>query len=86
MARKHTDMTQRCYMRSQRGADAINIGDVKKIGVTLTVDKDGNVSDVQLSEHAGDNLGKCLTGSIKSWKFRPSAGGGFRFSLAFAPG
>ena len=26
------------------------------------------------------------TGSIKGWKFRPSAGGTFRFSLNFAPG
>jgi len=86
MARKHTDMTQRCYMRSQRGADSITVGEVKKIGITLTVDRDGNVNDLQLSEHAGDTLGKCLTGSIKGWKFRPSAGGTFRFSLNFAPG
>ena len=86
MARKHTDMTQRCYMRSQRGADSLTVGDVKKIGITLTVDRDGNVNDLQLSEHAGDTLGKCLSGSIKGWKFRASAGGTFRFSLNFAPG
>ncbi len=86
MARKHQDMTQRCYMRSQRGADAILVGDVKKIAVTLTIDRDGNVSNVGLSEHANNNLGKCLIGSMRSWKFRASAGGAFRFSLNFVSG
>jgi len=86
MARKHQDMTQRCYLRSQRGADSIIVGDVKKIAVTLFVDRDGNVSDLQLSEHAADNLGKCLTTAMKGWKFRPSAGGTFKFSLAFVGG
>jgi len=86
VARKHQDMTQRCYMRSQRGADSILVGDVKKIAVTLTVDRDGNVSELQLSDHAADNLGKCLSGAIRTWKFRPSAGGTFRFSLNFVDG
>jgi predicted Zn finger-like uncharacterized protein len=84
IARKHQDLTQRCYMRSQRGVDAILVGEVKKIAVTLVIDKDGNVGDVQLSDHAADALGKCLTTSIRStWKFRPSSGGTFRFSLNF---
>jgi predicted Zn finger-like uncharacterized protein len=83
MARKHQEITNRCYMRSQRGADSILIGEVKKISVTLTVDSEGTISDVKLSEHAADNLGKCLTMAIKGWRFRPSAGGTFRFSLAF---
>jgi hypothetical protein len=86
VARRNQDMTQRCYMRSQRGADSIIVGDVKKIAVTLVVDKDGRVSDVQLSEHAADNLGKCLSGSIKGWKFRQSSGGTFKFSLNFVSG
>jgi hypothetical protein len=86
VARKHHDMTQRCYMRSQRGADAILIGDVKKIAVTLLIDQDGIVREVQLSDHAADNLGKCLSGSIRGWKFRPSSGGTFRFSLNFVGG
>jgi len=86
VARKYQDMTQRCYMRSMRGADGILIGDVKKIAVTLTIDKDGNVNAVQLSEHGADNLGKCLTGSIRGWKFRQSSGGTFRFSLNFVSG
>jgi predicted Zn finger-like uncharacterized protein len=86
VARKHQDMTQRCYMRSQRGADAILVGDVKKIAVTLTIDREGNVSDLHLSDHSADNLGKCLHGAIRTWKFRPSAGGTFRFSLNFIDG
>jgi predicted Zn finger-like uncharacterized protein len=83
MARKHQEITNRCYMRSQRGADSILIGDVKKISVTLTVDSDGTVSDLKFSEHGADNLGKCLTIAIKGWRFRQSAGGTFRFSLNF---
>jgi len=86
VARKHQDVTQRCYLRSQRGADSILIGDVKKIAVTLMIDKDGNVNDVQLSDHAADNLGKCLASSIRGWKFRQSSGGTFRFSLNFVSG
>lgn len=83
MARKHQEITNRCYMRSQRGADSILIGEVKKISVTLTVDSDGTVSDLKLSEHGADNLGKCLTMAMKGWRFRQSAGGTFRFSLNF---
>ncbi|HEX4421416.1 MAG TPA: GYF domain-containing protein [Kofleriaceae bacterium] len=86
VARKHQDMTQRCYMRSQRGADAILVGDVKKIAVTLQIDKDGAVVDVQLSDHTADVLGKCLATSIRSWKFRQSGGGRFKFSLNFVSG
>ncbi len=86
VARKHQEMTQRCHMRSQRGADAILVGSVKKIAVTLTIDREGNVSDLQLSDHSADTLGKCLTGAIRTWKFRPSAGGTFRFSLNFVDG
>jgi outer membrane biosynthesis protein TonB len=86
VARKHQEATQRCYLRSQRGADAILIGDVKKIAVTLTIDRDGNISDLQLSEHGADNLGKCLSNAIRAWKFRQSSGGTYRISLAFASG
>jgi len=74
------------WRRSQRGADAILVGDVKKIAVTLTIDREGNVSDLQLSDHAADTLGKCLTGAIRTWKFRPSAGGTFKFSMNFVDG
>jgi hypothetical protein len=70
-------------MRSQRGADAILVGDVKKIAVTLQIEKDGSVTDVQLSDHAADTLGKCLSAAIKGWKFRASGGGRFKFSLNF---
>lgn len=87
VARKHQELTQRCYQRAQRGADSILVGEVKKITVTLTVDREGNVSDLGLSEHAGDNLGKCLTSSIRTgWKFRASPGGTFQLSLVFSNG
>ncbi|HEU4733388.1 MAG TPA: GYF domain-containing protein [Kofleriaceae bacterium] len=86
VARKYQDLTQRCYMRSQRGANSILVGDVKKIAVTLVINKDGNVDGVELSEHGDDNLGKCLSTLIRSWKFRQSPGGRFRFSLNFVDG
>ena len=75
MARTQSEATNRCYMRSQRGADAILIGDVKKINVTITVDKEGAVSGVDLSDHATDSLGKCLQSRIKGWRFHPSGKG-----------
>ena len=83
VAKKYSTGTQRCYMRSQKGQDAILIGDVKKIQVTLNIGKDGSVSDVTLSSHADDNLGKCLNTSIRGWRFRPSPGGLFKISLQF---
>jgi predicted Zn finger-like uncharacterized protein len=84
MAGKQGEGTRRCYMRAQKGALGIEIQDLKKIAVTLSVDKDGLVTDVQLSDHAADALGKCLIARIKSWKFRTSPGGTYRFSLAFS--
>jgi hypothetical protein len=84
MAGKNSSVTQRCYMRAQRGADGILLGDVKKISVTLTIRGDGLVTDAQLSDnHAQNTLGKCLMGAIRTWKFRPSPGGTFRFVLHF---
>jgi hypothetical protein len=84
MAGKNSSVTQRCYMRAQRGADGILLGDVKKISVTLTIRGDGLVTDAQLSDnHAQNTLGKCLIGAIRTWKFRPSPGGTFRFVLHF---
>jgi len=75
MARTQSEATNRCYMRAQRGADAILVGDVKRINVTITVDKDGGVSTVELSDHATDSLGKCLQSRIKGWRFHPSTKG-----------
>jgi hypothetical protein len=75
MARTQSEATNRCYMRAQRGADAILVGDVKRINVTITVDKDGAVSTVDLSDHATDALGKCLQSRIKGWRFHPSTKG-----------
>jgi predicted Zn finger-like uncharacterized protein len=84
MARKQSAGTQRCYMRAQRGAEGIEIADLKKLSVTLTVDKTGVVTDVGLNEHGTDTLGQCLIGQIKRWKFRESPGGLYRIILAFA--
>ncbi|HEY1546973.1 MAG TPA: GYF domain-containing protein [Kofleriaceae bacterium] len=84
MASKNSTATNRCYMRAQRGEMGLEIGDLKKISVTLVVDKTGAVTDVQLSDHTGDSLGNCLANQIKRWKFRESSGGQFRFALAFA--
>jgi predicted Zn finger-like uncharacterized protein len=86
MAAKQVDGTQRCYMRAQKGAIGFDIANTKKIAVTLTVDKSGAVSHVQLSAHANDTFGQCLIARIKSWKFRESPGGIFRISLAFSSG
>jgi hypothetical protein len=84
MAGKNASVTQRCYMRSQRGADGILLADVKKISVTLTINGEGQVTDAQLSDnHAQDSLGRCLIAAIKSWRFRASPGGTFRFVLHF---
>jgi predicted Zn finger-like uncharacterized protein len=86
MARKFSMGTQRCYMRSQKGADAILIGDVKKIQATLDIGTDGVVKNVTLSAHAANNLGKCLIATIKTWKFRQSPGGLYKISLQFVAG
>ena len=84
MAGKFSGTTSSCYMRSQKGADGILIGDVKKITVTLSIAADGTVTDVTLSDnHAANKLGRCLIGAIRGWKFRTSPGGTFRFILHF---
>jgi predicted Zn finger-like uncharacterized protein len=84
MAAKYGEGTKRCYMRAQKGALGLEIADTKKIDVTLTVAKDGTVSDVQLSKHANNEFGQCLIARIKGWKFRESKGGTFRIALAFS--
>lgn len=84
MAAKYGEGTKRCYMRAQKGALGLEIADTKKIDVTLTVQKDGTVSDVQLSKHANNEFGQCLIARIKGWKFRESKGGTFRIALAFS--
>jgi predicted Zn finger-like uncharacterized protein len=86
MARSQSATTQRCYMRAQRGVDAITIGDVKKINVTIEIAPDGSVKTVGLSAHAENTLGKCLSSAIRGWKFRASPGGTYRFALVFSAG
>ena len=84
MAAKYGEGTKRCYMRAQKGVLGLEIADTRKIEVTLTVAKDGTVTDVKLSKHAGNDFGKCLIARIKAWHFRDSRGGTFRISLAFS--
>jgi predicted Zn finger-like uncharacterized protein len=84
MAAKYSSTTQRCYMSSMKGVDLINIGDVKKITITLGVNPDGSVTNVTLSDrHETNKLGKCLINTITRWKFRTSPGGTFRFVIHF---
>jgi hypothetical protein len=75
MAARSSGATQTCWRRSQRGAEAILLSDLKKIGVTLTVDRSGVVTNVSLSDHATTSLGKCLSSTIRGWKFRESTAG-----------
>ena len=75
MAGRYSGSTQTCYRRSQRGAEAIILGDLKRLGVTLTVDPKGTVTNVTLSDHEKTSLGRCLISSIRSWKFRESSNG-----------
>jgi hypothetical protein len=86
MAAKQGEGTKFCYIRAQKGALGLEMLDLKKISVTLTVDKTGTVTDVQLSEHSKDTFGSCLIARIKGWKFRASPGGTFRIALAFSNG
>ena len=83
VARLHQATTNRCYMRAQRGVDALTIGEVKRITVSLTDDREGAVTAVNLSDHGSDSLGKCLIGAIRGWKLRASPGGNFQITLAF---
>jgi predicted Zn finger-like uncharacterized protein len=84
MAAKSAEGTNRCYMRAQKGALGFEIAETKKIDVTLTVAKNGTVSEVLLSKHGNNEFGQCLIARIKGWKFRESKGGTFRFALVFS--
>ncbi len=84
VSKKYSTGTQRCYMRSQKGVDAITVGAVKSIQATLTVGKDGAVTEVVLGSHGDDTLGKCLSQALKGWRFRANPGGRVKFTLAFA--
>jgi predicted Zn finger-like uncharacterized protein len=86
MAAKNGEGTKFCYIRAQKGALGLEMLDLKKIEVTLTIDKTGTVTDVQLSDHAKDTFGSCLIARIKGWHFRVSPGGTYRFALAFSNG
>lgn len=72
MFQRNSDISRRCYEQALKKDPFL---EVKKIAVTMTVDKAGTVNDVGLSSHADQQLGKCLMQRIKSWRFRESSGG-----------
>jgi hypothetical protein len=85
MAAKQSEGTTFCYKRAQRGALGIEIADLKRLDVTLTIDKEGTVTDVQLSSHAADSFGACISTRVRGWRFRQSSGTKtFRVTLVFA--
>jgi hypothetical protein len=86
MANKNSSGTQRCYIRAQRGAAGIETADLKRLSVTLTIDKTGAVTDVQFTEKTAEMLLTCLRTQIRLWKFRESPGGMYRIVLAFGSG
>jgi hypothetical protein len=83
MARTNSAGTQRCYMRAQRGAEAILLGDVKKVYATLKVGTDGKVTSVSLDKASDTSFGKCLISTIGAWRFRASPGGTYKIALQF---
>jgi hypothetical protein len=72
MFQRNSDISRRCYEQALKKDPFL---DVKKIAVTMSVDKAGTVSDVGLSSHADHQLGKCLMQRIKAWRFRESSEG-----------
>jgi predicted Zn finger-like uncharacterized protein len=85
MAAKQGDGTAFCYKRAQRGALGIEIQDLKRMDVVLTIDKEGVVQSVSLSSHSTDALGLCLSSRIRGWKFRESSGTkSFKITLVFS--
>ncbi|HPH67315.1 MAG TPA: GYF domain-containing protein [Kofleriaceae bacterium] len=72
MFSRNGDISRRCYEQALKKDPFL---DVKKIAVTMSVDKAGVVNDVSLSSHADHQLGKCLTQRIKGWRFRESTSG-----------
>ncbi len=72
MFQRNSDISRRCYEQALKKDPFL---EVKKIAVTMSVDKAGMVNDVNLSSHADHQLGKCLIQRIKAWRFRESSGG-----------
>lgn len=72
MYQKQGDATRRCYEQALKKDPFL---DVKKIAVTMVIDKSGTISDVNLSSHADHQLGKCMLQRIRGWRFRESTAG-----------
>lgn len=82
MAAKYNNNSATCWRRSMKGTEDIVLSDVKKFQIVLAIAKDGSVGSVDYRGlPKGTNLEKCLSGFIKTWKFRPNAGGSFAFTM-----
>lgn len=74
---------KKCYESARKEDPQRNIG---RIDLDLTVNPSGQVASIVLSEHAGTRFGDCLTQSIQTWAFSPSAEGvSARVPLIFGP-
>jgi predicted Zn finger-like uncharacterized protein len=74
---------KQCYERARKDDPKQTIG---RIDLDLTVNPAGEVSSVVLSQHADTKFGACLTKSIQTWTFSPSAEGvSARVPLIFGP-
>ena len=62
---------KRCYERSLKSDPAAST--VSKMVVKITITPAGTVSDITVPDK-GSDLGACVAGSIKNWRFRKSTG------------
>jgi predicted Zn finger-like uncharacterized protein len=72
VSQKNSMGTGRCYDRALKKDPFLQVA---KINVSLKVDVNGVVTEVQLDSHASDDLGQCLTAAIRRWGFRKSTEG-----------
>jgi predicted Zn finger-like uncharacterized protein len=88
MSAKQSTGASRCWERALRKQPYLE-KDIKKVGVTITVDALGGVTNVSIAGMPSDdgNLGTCLQSFIHSWKFRQSSAGiTAKFSMVFQNG
>ncbi|MBX3162806.1 MAG: hypothetical protein KF773_42985, partial [Deltaproteobacteria bacterium] len=82
MAKATNGATSTCFIRSNKGAEAILLADVKRVNVNFTINPDGTVKDASFGLEAGlARLTSCLNNVVRTWKFRPSPGGNYRITM-----
>ncbi len=72
VSRKYATGTRRCYERALKADPFLR---VRRIDVRMIVNAAGTVTNVDLSDHANDELGKCLLARMRKWQFRRSTEG-----------